>query len=293
VTLSIDGVVLRGAGNRPVRPWMLDLAPGTHTVRLASAEAAVELTKIVCGVERPKRGRVLAFGREPYETPELRARIGSQFDRDFAGVSHLTVEALWASVRALRKRHGGVSAEPLGLLEAARLEVPVRTLALTERRDFELELALDSENAQVIWLCQPPRPRGQAAQEAVLARLRRRAADGAVVVVTASSEREAAFWGDEQHAAEERSAAEGYTILLVVERPREIAAALQLEAVVLATELDAERPNVLLVHGSDDLALRRACGTAVVARRCELFEMVSLPRQASAAAWSALAGERA
>jgi len=290
VTLALDGVVLR-AGAKSARPWRLDLGPGTHAVRVASTEAAIELTKIVCGVERPKRGRVLAFGQEPFETPALRARIGSQFDRDFAGVTHLTATALWASVRELRGRHGGVTAEPLGLLAAERLTVPVGQLSLAERRAFELELALGSENAQVIWLSQPPRPAGQAAQDAVLSRLRQRAESGAVVVVTASTAREAAFWGDEQHPAAEGPALDGRTIVLVVERPREIAAELQRESVVLATELDADRPNVLLVHGRDDLALRRACGAAVVARRCELFEMVSLPGRTNTAALSP-AGER-
>lgn len=283
MSLTLDRVVLRAPGARASRHFTLDLAVGTHALHIAGADARVELARLVSGLERPKQGRVLVLGQEPYGTPALRARIGCQFGRDFAGRSSLLVRDFWDTVRQLRKRHGAVSAEPLGLLDAERLASPLDRLSPTELRDLELELSLDIENAHVVWLSQPPQEGPQSAYDAVLGRLRKRAADGAVVVVTVATEREAVLWGDERHPRlEPRSEAEGCTILLVVERPREIAAELQRDVVVLGTELDVRRQNALLVHGVDDLALRRACSAAVVARRCELFEMVSLPRRVAA-----------
>jgi len=171
-----------------------------------------------------------------------------------------------------------ITADPIGLVDAGRLALPIDQLTPQERREFELELALSIENPQLIWLSQPPRLATPAAQDEVLGRLRKRAADGAIVVVGVSTEREAGLWGDLRHPTRTAPARESErTIQLVVERPREVAAELQRDAAVLGTELDPARPNVLLVHGSDDLALRRACGLAVVSRRCELFEMVSVP----------------
>jgi ABC-type transport system involved in cytochrome c biogenesis ATPase subunit len=280
VTLTVDRVVLRAASAKASRPWLLDLTPGTHALRLAAVDAAVEFARLVAGLERPKAGRVLVAGQDPHGTPALRARIGTQFGRDFTGQGQVVARDFWDTVRELRKRHGAVPAEPLGLLDTARLALPIGQLSLQERRDFELELALDIDNAHAIWLSQPPRPSLQSARDAVLGRLRQRAAGGAIVVVTVATEGEAALWGDECHPRPQSPSAEqGHTILLVVERPREIAAELQRSPVVLGTELDAARPNVLLVHGTDDLGLRRACSLAVVARRCELFEMVGLPHR--------------
>jgi hypothetical protein len=280
VSVVVDRVVLRALGARRLPAWTFDLGAGTHALVLTDTDVARGLSRVVAGVEAPKRGRVLVDGEEPYRAPALRARLGIHYGRDFTALGRASALDFSERVRELRGRHGVVTADPLGLVDPARLALPLAQLTSQERSDFELELALGVEKAPLVWLSRPPWPaRGQ-----VLERLRERASDGAAVVVVVGADREASLWGDQRHPpGQPDSEDRGRTIQLVVERPREVAAELQREAAVLGTELDPERPNVLLVFGTDELALRRACGTAVVARRCELSEMVSLPGRRHAA----------
>ena len=274
MSVLVDHVVLRAVSARKLPAWTLDLGAGTHALVLTDTDVALGLSRVVAGVEAPRRGRVLVDNDEPYRTPALRARLGIHYGRDFATLGRCSAHDFSERVRELRARHGVVTAEPLGLVDPARLALPLAQLTSQERSDFELELALSIEKAPLVWLSRPPWP----APAEVLERLRQRAADGAAVVVVVSTDREASVWGDQRHPPGQPDQGDRLrTIQIVVERPREVAAELQREAAVLGTELDPQRPNVLLVFGTDDLALRHACGTAVVARRCELSEMVSLP----------------
>ena len=293
MSVLVDHVVLRAASARKLPPWTLDLGAGTHALVLTDTDVALGLSRVVAGVEGPKRGRVLVDSDEPYRTPALRARLGIHYGRDFAGLGRCSAHDFSARVRELRARHGVVTAEPLGLVDPARLALPLAQLTAQERSDFELELALSVEKAPLVWLSRPPWPARDTARAEVLERLRRRAADGAAVVVVVSTDREASVWGDQRHPPGQPDPGDRLrTIQVVVDRPREVAAELQRDAAVLGTELDPERPNVLLVFGTDELALRHACGTAVVARQCELSEMVSLPGRRRDASRAGASGGR-
>jgi len=291
VNLLLDGVVLHALGARAMPPLTFDLGPGTHALCLESGEAAAELARVACGLARAKRGRVLLGGDDPLGRPALRARIGSTHGGDFSALGGKPARTWFERAHALRASHGGTQGELLGLLSPERLELPWHELSLAERRAFELELALSLENPHAVWLSQAPRLAPEALDR-VLLRLRQRAADGAVVVVTVSAEREAALFGDNVHLPRlVRRDAPGVTVQLVVERPREVAAELQGDAAVLSTQLDPSRPTVLLVRGTDQLALCRACSRAALARRCELSEMVLLPlAQAARRGSEAVAG---
>lgn len=273
MTVLVDRIVLATSGKTEA-PRTLDLAPGTHGVCLPPA-AAAPLARVMAGLERAKRGRVTIGGEDPFGKPALRARLGCTVGRSFSPYGRETAQAFWDRVRVLRAQHGGVTVEPVGLLPPERLAVPLDQLSLQEIADFELELALCIESPPLVWLHEPPRLGAQVSL--VLERLRQRALGGAVVVVTASTAREASVWADRVHRlAPTRPEAPAITLQLVVERPREIAAELQSEAAVTRTTLDPTRPKLVLVSGSDELELQKACARAVVARRCELWEMVSL-----------------
>lgn len=277
MSLVLDRLRLRAPAARAAPPSQLEFTPGTHALSVADPEVGRELARIVCGLEEPKRGRVLVEGREPLRTPALRARLGATFRMDFVPARQLSARQFWERARALRQERSSRSSSPLGLLPADRFETAVGLLSDLELRLLELELALGLERPEVVWLHQAPELERPDAFELVLGRLRQCADQGAVVVVTVRTRREAEIWGDQQHAWERPAAGAALTVQLVVERPREVAAELQADAAVVRTALDPERPGLLLVTGTDDLAVRKACARAVVARRCELREMVSLP----------------
>lgn len=282
MNLLLDGVVLRAPG--ALGRVTLDLGPGSHALVVEERTQALELGRLVSGFERPKRGRVLLAGAAPYGSPALRARIGATFGADFAGALDLSVKHAWERVRALRHAHGAAMSEPLGVLAEARLDAPLGELSPAELAQFELELALGVDKPELVWLCEVP-PLGEAGTERVLARLRQRADEGAIVVSTVRTAREARLLGDEQHLRAPRASRPEETthLQLVVERPREIAVELQADPAIHSTSLDPARPNLLFVSGTDDVAVRRACARAVVARQCELTEMVSVPPRVAAA----------
>jgi ABC-type transport system involved in cytochrome c biogenesis ATPase subunit len=246
--------------------------------------AAMELARIVAGIERPKRGRVLLLGESPHRTPELRARMGVTFGASFEGAERGSVRVAWERARAARLAHGAVMSEPMGLLSLERFDVPLEQLSASELTHFELDLALCLEKPHLLWLFESPHLRDQATFDRVLDRLRQRADEGAIVVSTVRTRREAQVWGDELHShrAGAPESAAVTNLQLIVERPREIAAELQADPAVHTTSLDPTRPTLLFVSGTDDGALRRACVRAVVARRCELSEMVSVPPPSAA-----------
>lgn len=279
MNLLLDAVMLRASGGRTPSRWTLDLGPGSHALTLGDRAAAVELARIVGGVERPKRGRVLLLGESPHRTPQLRARMGVTLGADFEGAARSSVRAAWERARAARLAHGAAMSEPMGLVSLARFDAPLEQLSASELAHFELDLALCLEKPHLLWLFETPNFQDQATFDRVLDRLRQRAHEGAIVVSTVRTGREARIWGDElhNHRAGARESTAVTNLQLVVERPREIAAELQADPAVHTTSLDPTRPTLLFVSGTDDAALRRACVRAVVARRSELSEMVSVP----------------
>ena len=291
MNLLVDGVVLREARARELGRWTLDLGPGSHALTLEDRAAAMELARIVGGVERPKRGRVLLLGDSPYRAPALRARSGVTFGADFEGAERSSARQAWERARAARRMHGAETTEPMGLLPLGRFDAPLGQLSALERSHLELDLALGLEKPHVVWLCEIPRFQEAAMLDRVLDRLRQRAQEGAIVVATVRTRREARIWGDELHSPRSlaRDSTASTNLQLIVERPREIAAELQADPAVLSTTLDPTRPRLLFVSGADDRALRRACVRAVVARRCELSEMVSVPPRSTTGSTAAAA----
>lgn len=278
MSLTLDRIVFRTPTAKTAGAGTFEFVSGTHGLCVPNREAGVELARLAVGLERPKRGRVLIDGEDPHGAPGLRARIGSCFGANFAAESALSVREFWQRVQARRSAHGSASNEPMGLLTDGRFDQPLARLGVAELHALELELALCLQRPRLIWLAEPPRLENPAAFDRVVACLHQRASDGALVVMTTTTRREAELWGDEQHVWAFASAPRSLvTVQLVVERPREIAAELQADAAVLRTALDPSRPNWLLVSGHDDRGVRAACTRAVIARRCEFWEMVKVP----------------
>lgn len=254
----------------------LELGVGTHALVVPSGPELSLWAECAVGIRVPRRGRVRIFGRDPSRTPAVRAAIGSAIPSESSLADDQTLAVLWELARAERARHA-VATQPVGLVSHEEWSRCLRNVTPGVLRRFELELALSVVAPLALVLCEPLRDLESGDVPKVLTAMAERARRGAVVLSLATSEREARYLADQVHALSPasdraRGGAE-QSVLLVVDRREALAARLEAEPEVLATELDPRRAQVLRVFGTDSGELVRVCLAAAAVERVQIFEM--------------------
>lgn len=182
-TLSFERVKADRLG--PLQ-WTLD--GGVHSVLGEPADGGAELLSLAAGVLRPRRGRVLLDGVQPYRNPALRARIGSLLASESLTGSGTVAEHL---ARVLGARASGGDAMSalapfdLGHWVSRRIE----TLSPAETRTLALGLALVHTSARLLVLHEPLL--AGLPPEQVIRTIEARARAGVLVLVSTSSFRDA------------------------------------------------------------------------------------------------------
>ncbi len=259
----------------------LTLEPGVRVLAAAPGALLSLLLPCLAGLTEPRRGRVLWGYEDPYRVPELRARIGSLFVDEPDLAWSTSVRSYVKRVNELRQPGSTAplnGSPPSIVLDEDLLETPCAQLSAFERRRVALHLALSTPDARYLLLHEPLNALESDEEPALLGALSAHAAAGTLVVVTTHDPRSARRLSADVHhlgavAANPRSQR---TLLLSLDRPRDVAAALARSSLVQGTQLDPNRPRELRVMGVDDDALLAVVTRAVVEAQSQLTELTEV-----------------
>ena len=276
---------------------------GLHVVLGAPADGSAEIAELSAGVVRPKRGTCRIDGRDPWDNPSVRARIGVLLEEEPASSAKSIARAV-STCLSLRQdpREANALLAEHGLACWASVR-PERAPA-SIRRHVALALALSLERPLALVLHEPLAVGPLADRDKTRSALVALAEAGSAVLVLTASPRDAAELG-------------GRTVLLdrgrFVRRPglplgvelvpggalalairtgeaRRLAAALVDHGAVDSASWDADQ---ILVRGKDPSALALAVTDCAVAAGIELGAIEpTLPdlneaRAATAGVWRA------
>ncbi|HEX4478837.1 MAG TPA: hypothetical protein VH142_27330 [Polyangiaceae bacterium] len=275
---------LKGTTGRALARTELVLDAGSHVVLAETSDGADELVALISGAIRPRRGVVLLDGEEPYRSEATRASLRSLREREALPFGR-TVEV--AMDRALSIRGSARSASDVlgdfGLSNWGKR--PTASLSAEEARTVALALALGGEAAALLALFEPLAtglPSDRVATE-----IASRARAGAVVVSVTASVRDAVTLGgralvmdrgrivrDVALLADEWVPGSPLEVLVAVDDPRRLAAALAADTDVSATSFDVEiAPQEIVVRGADPSRLALSVQRAAVASGARITSM--------------------
>lgn len=275
---------LKGTTGRALARTELVLEAGSHVVLAETPDGADELVALISGAIRPRRGLVLLDGEEPYRSDAARASLRSLREREALPFGR-TVEV--AMERALSIRGSARAASDLlgdlGLSNWGKR--PAASLSAEETRTVALALALGGEAAALLVLFEPlatglPNDR-------VVGEIASRARAGAVVVSVTASVRDAVTLGGRAFVmdrgrigravalvADELVPGSPLEVLVTVDDPRRLAAALAPDPDVSATSFDVEiAPKEMVVRGADPSLLALAVQRAAIASGARITSM--------------------
>lgn len=258
------------------------------------------LHRVLAGVTAPRRGQVRWAHRDPLGTPELRARLGTLFPHEPPLDADGSVADFSSAVRARRAASNGVTSNGTAVSNGAassngtaarehapndafRFDSPLdvalekraaSSLDARERRRVALRVALETPSP-LGFVLHDPWTAVAPSERAALFDWLRAASATALVLLTTTDRRAAEHWSRETFDVSLASPprAHVWSLLLRVERPREVASVVLRDSTVLRAEFDPRRPDELVLSGDDPTALRHAAQKAIVATRVDVTEM--------------------
>ena len=186
---------LRHVGLGRLKDVDVTLPAGCHVFLGRPSDGTAALVEVAAGILRPRRGRVLVEGQEPWASPAARRRIGALLEHERLPPGKSVSDAVGG---ALRLRNDGASTESVlgrlgisswGKRHAARLSG-------AETRAVGLALALSVPDATLLVLHEPLSIVGGVDQDVVLRHVERVGQLGVCVVCTTASARDAALISD-------------------------------------------------------------------------------------------------
>lgn len=245
---------------------------GVHAIVGRAEDGLESIVPLCAGLARPRSGRVLIDGRDPFGDPALRERVGA--------MGSAACLPLFGNVRQLFLRTQR-RIEILGALGiAAYANRRLAALSPAEARAVELALALASPEPLVLALSEPFANVGDASRAATLDALHGAAASGACVIVTTTSMADATDLRGRVHLLEQGRIARsldateavilpgrGVEFRVETDDPRALAAMLASDEAVLSITWNAERgESTVAVRGIDQartaLSIARAARAA-------------------------------
>lgn len=272
---------------RHFAPLDFELEPGISSGIVEDFPAGQELLHLLGGMSLPKRGRLTVFGKEPAHTPTVRAASAVLLPEEPPDFLGSTVQSHLEEIRRLRTE-ASVQQDPIdGFLDEELLHAPTRRLSATERRRVALFSALRLTSPRLIALFEPEGACSEGQRAILYERLRHWSEQETVVFLLSTNVRHARKLAGRVFDLRAQSSATpsraGTRMMLRVERPREVAARLLTQPVVVRVTLDPQSSQHLVVEGNDDERLAKAITEAVVAEQCELFEMTQVKNSTRAA----------
>lgn len=184
--LRVHGRDTFGSGGR-ARGRLYDVSltfeAGIHAVLGRPRDGTTALCELIAGRARPRAGRVLVAGREPWRSPVLRRRIGAYLDRPTLVEAGRVGDAV-AVASELRGIDVSASIAELGLADL--LGRRMASLHAYEARALELAFALAVQRPAAVVLDEPLDATELVPAEALFERLAAMARDGAAVILTSS-----------------------------------------------------------------------------------------------------------
>jgi ABC-2 type transport system ATP-binding protein len=257
----VKRIVLTELGGREIIRADLELDAGVHTLVTVTPEGGNEFIEIASGLSSPSRGTVLIDGKNPYNRPEVRRRIGSLFSVET--VSEVRTVHAWVARALLFKQSTSV---PSTVLDAIGLGALAKrtpdSLSPSEARGVALATALATDGG-VILLFEPlATPAGRAR---IVAAIVEAAEKGAAVVCVTASARDASdiggsryslrygrIGGDSSIRALGASTESAVEMIVRTDDPRRLASALSLDPGL--SHLNAnlgQVPGEVVVRGDD------------------------------------------
>lgn len=184
--MRVHGRDSMGSGGRArgrVYDVSLDLHAGIHAVLGRPRDGTAALCELIAGRARPRSGRVLVAGREPWRSPACRRRIGAFLARPTMADMGRVRDALGVA-STLRGVDVVARLSELGL--DGLVDRPMASLHPHEVRALELVLAVAVDEPVALVLDEPLDVTELIPRGVFLERLAAMAAAGAAVIVTSS-----------------------------------------------------------------------------------------------------------
>lgn len=257
----------------------LSLGPGLHVFHADAEEvtgevALHELCALLVGARAPRRGRVRVFGRDPRRDPATRRRIVSVLGDEPPLIGRTVQEHLTRVLSLLGYELAG---------ECRWVEAwgprPAATLHGNERRLVAAAIALSAPEPGLAVFHEPERLGGPFESSYVLARLNAWREAGVLVVCSTTDARAAERLGARALSLSQRARPpEQAEYLVRSDAARRLAGRLADHPAVTGLRFDAGLPRDLWVRGADVERLADAIQEAVLAEKCELYELTRLRR---------------
>jgi ABC-type sugar transport system ATPase subunit len=251
--------------------------PGVHVLWGEPAEGGAELAAVLSGTLAPRRGQVRLFGRDPFADPKTRLQIASVLEEEPPLVGR-TVREHVERVHTLRGTPAfdelADKAPWLGSLGERSAE----SLDVRERRLIAAALALETPAPRLVVLHEPTLLAPELERGRLLTRVAAFEDAGAIVLCITSEQRAARqlggrIWSLSGRAAPAPDMAE---LLVRAESPRAIAARLAEHPAVAGLHYDLASPRDLRVRGAQPEPLCNAVRDALLAEKCEIYELTLL-----------------
>lgn len=275
-----SGVVFEGVRLKGGYVLEAALGSGVHTFVASGHERGAEATlhelgELLVGWCAPRRGRVRVNGQAPQDHPALRRRIASVLGAEPGLVGRTVGEHLDRLSAALGRDVRGEQA----WLDGWR-ERPSASLSGSERRVLAACIALSAPAPVLAVLHEPTKLGPDLPEHVVLKRIRSWQAEGVPVVCTTTDPRIAGRLSSRvwSLAIAPRPDVPPAEYLVRSSAPRSLAARLAEDPSVTALRYEDTLPRDLWVRGSEGPALAEAIQRAIVAEKCELYEMTRLQR---------------
>lgn len=282
MTVLLERLTIDRSGAKQAIVLSAEVLPEAVGIVAENEAQANKAVAALTGAARPARGRVLVDGHDLLSCPRERARTGAVFLPQGRGTpKERRVKEHLHHCRSLRTRAGGECGTETGFCTELEGKM-LGELTSSELRLVDLEIAFQARHPRLIAIAAPLLGLSPMHTDLLLTALRERCSEGAVVFLIDSSRHRLMCLATRLLPESPPLAADplepGVTLMLKVERPRDIAVRAQAEDGVLGTFLDPSRPGVLLVRGrdSDQATLAELCTRLVVEERCALEEMTRL-----------------
>lgn len=190
----MNSLTLKDVSLAPLDRVSLELGAGLHVFLGPPQAGGAELVEACAGLRKVRRGRLRVDGKNPHDTPQLRARIGSVLKEErWCDTGTVLQQASLALELRAEKGNADTLLDEAGL--GSMKSRSAHSLTPSESRGLALTLALAIEAPLMICLYEPLAYVAEVKQSWVLDRLRRLSATTCVLCTTTSA-RDAAFLSD-------------------------------------------------------------------------------------------------
>jgi ABC-type sugar transport system ATPase subunit len=251
--------------------------PGVHVLWGEPAEGGAELAQVLSGTLMPRRGQVRLHGQDPFADPKTRLQIASVLAEEPPLVGR-TVREHVARVHELRGTPVFDDLADKAPWLSAFGERTADSLDARERRLIGTALALESPAPRLVVLHEPTLLAPELERGRLLERVSAFEDAGAIVVCITSDQRAARQIGGRIWSLSGKTspATEMAELLVRAESPRAIAARLAEHPAVSGLHYDLASPRDLRVRGARPEPLCTAVRDALLAEKCEIYELTLL-----------------